>query len=600
MKKAHILKANKRREIPHHLIFYDCESYPEKVAEDVEKHRLRLGWAVYVRVKGNKKPLRFYEKWKKFKSREEFWDFVLSHAKDKKKLYLIAHNQNFDFIILNGFKELEKRGWKLETWIIDANLFYVRFRKEGKTIVVIDTLNLFKFSVKALGEAVGLEKLKVDFNKASERELSVYCRRDVEIIKEMFLSYLKFLVEHNLGNFKWTIASQAFTAFKHRFMRHKIYIHDNWEVIELERKTYRGGRCEAFFLGEIRGNVYDLDVNSLYPFVMIKHEYPTKLIKHGKSLSIEALKRFLSKYCVIAHVLIKTPEPVFGVKRERLIFPVGQFHAYLCTNELKYALEKGYIQKVYEYAVYEKAPIFKEYVQFFYDLKAYYSKTGDKVRRTLTKLFMNSLYGKFGQHNENFIELDNEGCGDYRVEIFYNERTKERALIINLGEKRYLKVKGHSEAMDSFVAIAAEVTANARMHLWYLMQKAGRENVYYCDTDSVFVNENGFKRLKDEIDDYELGKLKLERVGTRLEIRNVKDYTIDNITKLKGVRKDSVKIGENQYKTYRFLKFRSLLRKGSIDAPMVEYYVKTLKREYRKGIVGKDGWVMPFSLFESP
>lgn len=600
MKKAHILKANKRNELPTYLIFYDTESYRKKVDDVTEKHILRLGWLNYVIVKRAKHKLLFYEHYKQFKKVSEFWDFVESKATAKHKLYLIAHNQNFDFIILDGFNQLKKRGWKLQTWIIDSNLFYVRFRKEDKTIVVIDSLNLFKFSIEQLGEALSLEKLKVDFDRVSDEELSIYCKRDVEILSKFFEEYLQFLFKHDLGNFKWTIAGQAFTAFKHRFMKHEIYIHDNFEVIELERKAYRGGRCEAFKLGTVKGRIYDLDVNSLYPFVMLKYEYPVKLIKHGESLDLKGLKRFLSKYCVIAHVFLETDEPVFGVKKERLIFPVGKFHAYLCTEELKYALGKGYIKKVYEYAVYEKKPIFIDYIRFFYHLKEEYTKRGDKVRRTMAKLFMNSLSGKFGQHNEVLMELDNEGDGSYRVEIGYDERTKERFTIINMGEKRYVKMKGYAEATDSFVAIIAEVTANARMHLWNLMQKAGRENVYYCDTDSLFVNKKGYENLKDEIDEYKLGKLKIDKEGTFLEIRNVKDYTLDDITKIKGVRKDSVKISDNEYKTYRFLKFRSLIRKYSLDAPITEYYVKRLKREYKKGIVEKDGSVKPFSLNEAP
>ena len=600
MKKAHILKRNKKGELPSHLIFYDTESYKEKVNDTTEKHKLKLGWAVYVNVKRRKKILEFRENWKEFREKQEFWDFVISHVYGGSKLYLIAHNQNFDFIILDGFNYLQNHGWKLEKWIIDSNLFYVCFRKKRKTIVVIDTLNIFKFSVKSLGKAIGLPKLKVDFDKVNDEELSRYCRRDVEIIKEMFKEYLKFLIEHDLGNFKWTIASQAFTAFRHRFMKHKIYIHDNEEVIKLERNSYRGGRVECFRLGKVYEKIYDLDVNSLYPFVMRKFEYPVKLVKHGTNLSIEGLKRFLSKYCVIAHVFVNTPEPVFGVRKERLVFPVGKFYAYLTTEELKYALERGYIKRVYEYAVYEKAKIFESYVDYFYELKALYSKRKDKVRRTLTKLFLNSLYGKFGQKNENLMELDDNGTGDYHVEIFYNERTKERSLIVNMGDKRFIKVKGNSEAMDSFVAIASEVTANARMHLWKLMLKAGRKNVYYCDTDSVFVNERGYKNLKYELDDYELGKLKIDKEGSYLELRNLKDYTLDDIEKIKGVRKDSKKISDNEYKTYRFLKFRSLLRKGSLNAPIVEYYTKKLKREYRKGVVLKNGIIQPFSLSEVP
>jgi len=594
-KTAHILRQNELNSLPSRIIFYDTESCQEKIDDSTTEHTFRLGWMCFVRIR-RKGDIKFQEEWKSIRTKEEFWDEVEKRAYNKTRLYLIAHNQHFDFIVLDGFNELKKRGWELKKWIVDASLFILTFKKDKKTIIVLDSTNIFKFSIKSLGDTLGKKKLDIDFSTATDDELSVYCKRDVEILVETFKRWILFLREHELGNFKYTLASQAFTAFRHRFMHHDIYIHDNQGVISLERKAYRGGRTECFYIGEINNKVYDLDVNSLYPFVMREFEYPTKLIKHGNHLSIEGLKRFLSKYCVIAHVRVNTRENVFGIKKERLIFPIGRFDAYLCTEELKYALEHNMIEEIFEYALYEKEKLFVDYVDFFYELKEKYTREGNKVYRMLTKLFLNSLYGKFGQKNEK-IELIGETDNNEIIVSDYIDIVHHRyGKLIQFNGQQYIKFKEYEEAFDSFVAIAAEITANARVHLWRLIQKAGKENVYYCDTDSLFVNEQGYNRLKDVIDNYRLGFLKLEAIGHRVIIRNVKDYIFDDTEKIKGVRKDSTKIGEYKYKTYRFLKFRTLLRKGKLDRVIVEEYIKTLKDDYKKGIVGKDGWVKPFEL----
>jgi len=94
--------------------------------------------------------------------------------------------------------------------------------------------------------------------------------------------------------------------------------------------------------------------------------------------------------------------------------------------------------------------------------------------------------------------------------------------------------------------------------------------------------------------------LKAEKQSDNVIIRDLKDYIFDSEEHIKGLRKDAEQISQNRYKTVRFLKFRSLLREGSLDAPVTEEYIKELKREYRKGIVNPDGSITPFVLSESP
>ena len=71
---------------------------------------------------------------------------------------------------------------------------------------------------------------------------------------------------------------------------------------------------------------------------------------------------------------------------------------------------------------------------------------------------------------------------------------------------------------------------------------------------------------------------------------------IGDITKIKGVKKNAVQISDNIYEQTRFYKFRSLLRKDSLDAPLTEVFTKELKRVYLKGIVQPNGFTKPFSL----
>ena len=593
-RKPHKIKHNKTTALPRYFLFFDTETTEQDVGNGERKQVLRLGWVV--RVYRDKRENKLRERWCEFRTVKEFWDFVEESVIEKGKLWCFAHNLDFDFRVLQGFKVLKERGWKIETFIYDSKNIILSFRKDGKTLLFLDTFNYFKGSVKKMGEAVGLPKLEVDFTTVSDEELSRYCKRDVEIIKEFMMRLVEFVEKENLGTLQKTLASQAFTAFRHRFMKHGIYIHNNIEVIELERESYRGGRTEAFYIGRLpKGRYYKLDVNSMYPFVMRERLYPTKLIRLETQPSLSGLKRALQRFFVIAHVRVRVDKPVIAIKGERLIFPVGEFDAFLTSPEIELVMKHGEILKVYKYAIYEQHPIFKDYVDFFYTLKEKYAKEGNSAFKQIAKLFLNSLYGKFGQRTRLFDKVG-ECEHEDGYEVVFDAETGKRITYRYLNNEVWVESEEYVEGENSMVAIASTVTAYARCYLWELIEKAGLENVFYCDTDSLIVNEEGYERLRDMLDDYKLGYLKCEGVSEFVEIRNAKDYTFGEEVKRKGVKKDAVEIAPNTFKQIQFERLRTAWRKGRVNEVIVKEQVKELKQEYQKGIVTESGRVIPFRL----
>ena len=166
---------------------------------------------------------------------------------------------------------------------------------------------------------------------------------------------------------------------------------------------------------------------------------------------------------------------------------------------------------------------------------------------------------------------------------------------IRIGGKIYHEGAKH-ESFDSFVAIVAHITAFAREHIIKLRYKAGVENVFYIDTDSLTVNEKGFANLKKELDEFELGKLQIQEIANRVEIRGAKDYKFGNKEKIKGIRKDAIDLGNNQYSQLHFMKTRSMMRLGISDRAIMKRVTKKLKRVYDKGKQLPTGFIEPYVL----
>ena len=457
-------------------------------------------------------------------------------------------------------------------------------------------MNFFRESLASIGARLGIPKLNIDFENCSYFELSIYCRRDVEILLFAFKDFIAFLQDNHISRLCYTIASTAMAAYLFSCYTHKIYIHNNSEAIDLERKSYRGGRVECFYIGDLNTeNYYVLDVNSLYSTVMFHGLFPCKYKAIRHNLTIETLGVELKNNSVIADVLIETDEPVYAVKRDRTIFPIGNFWTVLCSPELLYALDHNHIREIRTSVVYEQAPLFRRYVEKFYSLRMDFKKRGIKTYSEIVKLLLNSLYGKFGQKAEVWKKIGEAPNEKDRVEICFNASTdgplKIRYLLGEVWE-----LTGYEECFNSFPAIASHVAAYARMYLYKLLKITGAGNYFYCDTDSIIVNAAGLENLKPFINETNLGALKLEETTSTLQIRGLKDYSTDSKTVIKGIRKTAVKISDGIYSQQRWPSLKGLLSSGDPDTYTIKTEQKILVRKYTKGIVQRDGSVSPLTL----
>ena len=595
-RKPHVLRRERTMAIPRHFVFVDTETTVVKDKHGDMQQHFKLGWLCHYSRAYSRHIEQ--EEWFYIDNIGSFWDYVFTHCEPKQRLWIIARNIVFDFTILRGWENLRKAGYKLRFFHNNGVSVIVSVRKGNKSIVFLDSMNWFPESLAATGERLGIPKMKIDFDTCSQQELIDYCRNDVLIDFENFKQFIRFLVVNTISRLCYTRASTAMAAYLLRHYNTPIYIHNNAEAIKLERDSYKGGRCECFYIGEPNYDTYYvLDVNSLYPFVMRNNSYPVKYVKILQRMSHTKLNDTLSNYSVVARVIIETNEPVYAVKRERTLFPIGVFETTLCTPELDYALKHGHIRKVYNCVIYEQANIFKSYVDTIYTLRQDFKSAGVDVYQNLCKYLLNSLYGKWGQKAENWVKIgDCPDEPDREELLFTNESNKVMRLRFLLGE--VFELKSYSEAYNSFPAISSHVTAYARMYLWLLMQLAGHGNYFYGDTDSLIVNDKGMDNLTPILHNTKLGFMKHEETIHKLIIHGLKDYEKDSKVVIKGIRKNAVKVSDGVYCQEQWSSFKGLLHSGDINTYTVKSVTKHLSRKYTKGIVTDSGIVKPFVLNE--
>jgi hypothetical protein len=580
---------------PHFFLFFDTETKQKTEVKKIGKkeyktviNTLDFGWACLWDIETDK------EYWRYFSSIIEF-EKIISNAiriSKKSELWIVAHNIVFDNIITDIWEILKKKKYESNFIHSKGMVFLQKLikyrnvrndktgeveRKKDKAIMLVNNGNIFPAPLKVIGETIGLKKLDMEFgedNKKYTREQFIeYGQRDVEILLKFWREWIKFITGNDLGSIKYTISSQSMEAFKHKFCKDFIVLDDNIEVLDFERKGYYGGRTEIFHKGIVKNHIYYYDVNSMYPHVMKNFRYPTqyKFTKENPSLfKVEDLIK--EGWLVMAECYIETENNCYPVKEDNtLLFPIGKFKTYLPTPEVIEGLKNGDIKKFGRVQFYHGEQIFENYVEFFYN-KRLEMKAQKNKQEQMYKLFLNSLYGKFGQMMDKWAKADIEEIKafdiNFDLDLWIMDEYKIPNIITALGEVvtpkiRYiggeLQMAGEMEESNiSFPAISAHVTSYARLIIWEAIKYCKMHNIkyYYCDTDSIFTNE---EMPKEIVDNKELGKFKIEKEYHHgVEFINLKNYCALNENYEKEIQNeknefisiDSIKIPKESKTTF--------------------------------------------------
>lgn len=563
-RKCHWLRRNRSQRRPEWIVFVDGESNIDAIHDKADLHTFRLGWAClchYTPVQGL-----HVHGWYKIEDPLDFWHMISNAALTAKQLYVVSHNIDYDARVLHGFTILPGIGWSPDYIILADSCHFFTFKADKCKISLLDNLNYWQIPLEEIGQEFGLPKQHVDFATCTDEELSRYCHRDVEILVKAWTYWLSFLDEHDLGDWAITTAGQAWNAYRHKFMPAKIGIHNRADAIRLERDSYKGGRCEVWKLGRFLGGpFYKLDVNGLYAYVMREYPSPQKLVKVLVNVTPDYLAELLDRYMCVADVYLDTDQPLYPIQINGYnVFPVGCFRTCLTTFDLQHALEQNHIVAIGEVAIYERQHLFKAFINYFTPLRQKYKTQGDTGRSLLCKMIRNSLYGKFGQRGYKQEHVEDTPLDVVSVVRWVDAETGEKCVDWTFGGKK-IRQYYQGEAEDSFPAIASHVAAAARSILWGYAQLAGPEHVYYADTDSLIVNQAGYKALAPWIDPVKLGYLKVEAQAADLEIIAKKSYRMGKDRTLKGVKKNATQTDDGKWQQTQFTSLKWAFANGTLE-----------------------------------
>lgn len=641
---GHKIKRNHSNALPRYIVAYDTETVPMEDKDNPRRasHTFRLGVALYCRLRGTT-PTDI--KVARFSDPGEFWAFLTGLTGPRHTVWVVCHNALFDMVV-SGMPEQFLRSNLVIDWprskrtretnepdephaagiaVIDSppTIIACRMPHTSGRIVIVDTLNWFQCSLAELGDAALIPKYPMPEFSASDEAWYRYCERDAQIVFTTFTELIRWVRDNDMGMFRYTAPSQAMAAYRHRFMRHNIYIHDNSEVRQLERRSYFGGRTEVFRLGKIDQRVHQLDVNSLFPDTMQAGVFPRKLIRYEIRQEWLTLRPSIEWQHSVAEVLVETELPIFPCRRNgQIIYPVGRFKTVLCGEELATAISGGAVAAVRSWAEYECSELFSEWVTTLWGMRQAYRSAGNSLYEQFCKKLLNSLYGKFGQLAAEWIndpsklpalpwdrwtevnlatgermEWRSFGWTAQRME----PRKQLREYVVNVNGRNVTELREEwHELSTTFPAISAFVTSAARCYMDGLRFEAGEHNVYYQGVDGLVVTDAGLARLEAAgfVDPNRLGLLRPICTVTDGEILGCSDYVLGGKTVISGRARPTFDHESGQLLQRKFAAGAMLFDGRVISS--VDESLQPWQRVsgYTKGVPQPDGWVRPIQLAE--
>lgn len=408
-------------------------------------------------------------------------------------------------------KEKELKAGEFTTVITDNGIWYSILVKFEKTLIEFrDSLKLLPMSISDMGKAFNTKhrKKEMDYkaHKGAREPIDefekAYICNDILVPKEALEFFLKEMKYEK--NPPLTISQAALREFKKRFSKTDWdFYFPNLAEIKLDpdifgsenideycRKAYWGGWCYADTrrTGLVNDTTHVYDVNSLYSSV--EHSKSGNKYPYGTPTMIRSSAEFKNFPKDCFYIIRFTCR--FKLYQGFLPFIQCKYDPYYRTNEnLKSSFKSRDGLKIEQHQVeltmtrpmfelfadcysikdfkfldaavfYSEKGMFDSYINRFIAMKQKATLEGNAGRRTIAKLFLNGLYGKFGTDPQN---------------TFYVVKTDFK------GDVKYTFAEG-PDKKPVYVPIAAATTGYARK---FTVTAANKNYDFYAysDTDSV-------------------------------------------------------------------------------------------------------------------
>lgn len=276
-----------------------------------------------------------------------------------------------------------------------------------------------------------------------------------------------------------------------------LYIPKSPSLRKFMQESCIGGRVlhwKKYFESGGTDKMISLDYNSLYPSAMANFPYPIgecSLIEDPETFDIfdRDIPHFIIEVEVDAGNVRFPIHPYRDVKRN-LIYKSNIFSGVYNDIDIKEMVRDGYQIKKIKRGIFwrQSVKIFSHLIQKLYEKRKMYKSNKDS-REYIIKIILNSMYGKFLEviTTCSSYTKPNIGAKVINSKLLRNKQTEYIVELENPMVKRPTYIAGY-------------ILAYARKLMNEYIDKIGRKNIWYQDTDSIYTRLSNVKDIELGLD----------------------------------------------------------------------------------------------------
>ena len=591
---SHYLRALKTTNTPKRLMWLDCASTSN--AEQgvfVERWQSAALGSTHWTSRANTR----VDDITHYGAPDALWSDVDAWCKEGRRVTMFAYDLAHALRVSQMLVWLPRMGWHLDKIVLEQTAAWCLIRNGNRSLMCCDLKSWCPVSLEQLrADVVETNPDIVDYLAVCHTP-ALTCENHVVTIRESVLQIFDWINAENLGPFRPTGSGQSYAAYRRRFMKHDLLVHDDVERLAAERAAMWTGRCEAWRHGALQDGPYvEYDMQAAYCNIAAECDVPILARGEIKRPTFGKVLTAVDTHAVLADVTVTIDAPLVPTRHGgRTLWPVGTFRTVLWDPELRLLFANRGDITFHRAWTYDRAPALREFAQWTLDGMGPQTQMYGLVPKRVLKHWSRCLVGRLGLRFRAWEKFGEQDTADLRLVTYIDTDAKTSTDMLIAGHDRLL-LADMAEATESLPQIPGWVMSECRRRLWTTMQQVGLASVVYVDTDSIILSAEANGNIYPLDKHAYVGSWGVKGNYRSMHINGPRNYTAESKRHVSGLPLTARQVAPLEFTGQIMRSIKESMRAGELDC--VSSIPRTFKLDApdlrREHLAG--GRTRPFSI----
>lgn len=594
----HYLRALRSDTLPQRLAWFDCAAI-RRTDGDGFRHSWAGGAAGTTHHTSRRGELR--ETLAPHNTPESLWQAIDAFCTGNRRVVMFGYDLPYQLRVSQSLRILPQLGWEVGKIVLESSSAWCSLKDGKRSLLICDLRSWVPVELGRIASDLGEAPLAASGHDVEPGWQLGMCMWRCRVVRMAVTRILDWLRREGMGPFRPTGSGQSYSAFRRSYLHHKLLVHDDTRRLGAERVAMWTGRCEAWRHGTLpHGRYVEMDMRAAYATIAAQCNVPTVARHHYRApIPIRTICAS-HEHETLARVTITTRVPCAPTSHEgHTVWPIGTFHTWLWTPELRLAIEHADDIVAHEVYVYDSGPALRDFATFTLDAITPRSAYETPLIRRVLKHWSRCMIGRLGLRYRSWEPFGRSDRFDLRLVSYLDAEDGTTTDLLIAGHE-WLILADMTEALESLPQVPSWIMSECRARLWRAIARVGQVNVVYVDTDSIIIRTTGADDEAHWVHD--LGKQGWVHKGTYpwLTIHSPRNLSFENDRRVSGLPRSARQTAPLEYTGEVMRSIKESMRHGELDsiAELPRTFRLSASDTRRKHVIG--GQTKPFTVNQPP